>query len=120
MLVKNDDRPSSIAAWECAVGGFNWHYSKDGGVIVISGEVFVTTENGEERRLGRGDVGFFPAGGSCTRRINDRVKGWRPPKGPTALAGYWRASLAQAPPRPRAKRPVIRNVASLDPARMQF
>ena len=100
MLVKNHDRTSSIAVWECAAGGFNWHYSNDGAVVVISGEVFVTTENGEERRLGQGDVGFFPAGSSCTRRINDRVKGWCTPKGPTAPAGYWRASLA-------TKRPVI-------------
>jgi uncharacterized protein len=74
MLVKSHDRTSSITVWECTAGRFNWHYSEEETVVVISGEVFITTEKGEERRLGQGDMGFFPAGSSCTWRINDRVK----------------------------------------------
>jgi mannose-6-phosphate isomerase-like protein (cupin superfamily) len=60
--------------WECTAGRFNWHYSEDETVVVISGEVFITAEKGDETRLGQGDVGFFPAGSSCIWRINDRVK----------------------------------------------
>ena len=60
--------------WECTAGRFNWHYSEDETVVIISGEVFITSDKGEERRLGQGDMGFFPAGSSCTWRINDRVK----------------------------------------------
>ena len=74
VLAKSHDRTSSIMVWECTAGRFNWHYSEDETVVVISGEVFITSEKGEERRLGQGDVGFFPAGSSCTWRINDRVK----------------------------------------------
>jgi hypothetical protein len=33
--------------------------------MVVAGEVFITHENGKERRLGPGDLGFFPAGTSC-------------------------------------------------------
>ena len=74
MLVKSRDRTSSITVWECTAGRFNWHYSEEETVVVISGEVFITTEEGEERRLGQGDIGFFPGGSSCTWRVNDSVK----------------------------------------------
>jgi uncharacterized cupin superfamily protein len=74
LLAKSGDRTSSIMVWECTPGRFNWHYSEDETVVVISGEVYITTENGEERRLGQGDVGFFPAGTSCTWRVTDRIR----------------------------------------------
>jgi len=74
LLAKSRDRTSSIIVWECSAGRFDWHYSEDETVVVIFGEVFITTEKGEERRLGQGDMGFFPAGSSCTWRITDRVK----------------------------------------------
>jgi uncharacterized protein len=74
MLAKSHDRTSSIMVWECTAGRFNWHYSEDETVVIISGEVFITIEKDKEKRLGQGDVGFFPAGSSCTWRINDRVK----------------------------------------------
>ena len=74
LLAKSNDRISSIVVWECTAGRFNWHYSDDETVVVISGEVFITTEKGEVRRLGQGDMGFFPAGSSCTWRVDDRVK----------------------------------------------
>ena len=37
--------------------------------MVVSGEVFITNEKGEEQRLGPGDLGFFPAGSSCVWRV---------------------------------------------------
>jgi uncharacterized cupin superfamily protein len=74
LLAKSHDRTSSIVVWECTAGRFNWHYSEDETVVVLSGEVFITTEKGRERRLGQGDMGFFPAGSSCIWRVNDRIK----------------------------------------------
>src|SRR5215472_6262442 len=74
MLARSRDRTSSIVVWECTAGRFNWHYSVDETVVVVSGEVFITTEQGDEKRLGKGDMGFFPAGSSCIWRVNDRVK----------------------------------------------
>jgi uncharacterized protein len=73
-LAISQDRTSSIMVWECTAGRFKWHFSQDETLIVISGEIFVTTENGEEKRLGLGDVGFFPAGSSCTARVDNHVK----------------------------------------------
>jgi uncharacterized protein len=55
--------PSSvILVWECTAGRFHWHYVKDEVLVVVVGEAFVTNEKGEERRLGPGDLAFFPAG----------------------------------------------------------
>jgi uncharacterized protein len=74
VLARSHDRTSWVVVWECTAGRFNWHYGEDETVVVISGEVFITNKKGEERRLGPGDMGFFPAGSSCTWRVNDRVK----------------------------------------------
>ena len=41
---------------------------------IISGEVFVTNEKGEECRLGPGDVAFFPAGSRSTWRVPVAVR----------------------------------------------
>ena len=84
--------------WECTAGRFDWHYSEDETVVVISGEVFISTEKGEERRLGQGDMGFFPAGSSCIWRVNDRVKKVAVLRKDLPPPRYWLASLAQVPP----------------------
>lgn len=68
-VARSRDRMSQIIVWECTAGLFMWHYNKDESLIVISGEAFATTENGQELRFGPGDVGFFPAGTTCTWRV---------------------------------------------------
>jgi uncharacterized cupin superfamily protein len=52
-LAESHDRTSRTVVWECTAGRFHWHYSEDETVVVISGEVFITSEDGEERRLGQ-------------------------------------------------------------------
>jgi uncharacterized cupin superfamily protein len=74
LLAKSHDRMSSVIAWECTPGRFNWHYAQDESVCIIAGEVFITTANGAERRLGQGDMAFFPAGTSCVWRVTERVR----------------------------------------------
>jgi uncharacterized cupin superfamily protein len=74
ILAKSNDRTAVIMVWECSAGRFNWYYGEDETVVVVSGEVFITTEKSGERRLGQGDVAFFPAGTSCTWRITDHIK----------------------------------------------
>ena len=41
--------------------------------MIVAGEVFITDEK-SERRLGPGDLGFFPAGTSCVWRVPERVR----------------------------------------------
>lgn len=73
VLAKSHDGTSYVVVWECSAGRFEWHYTEDETVTIILGEVFIT-ENGEERRLGLGDMAFFPAGTSCVWRVADRVR----------------------------------------------
>jgi uncharacterized cupin superfamily protein len=73
-LAKSHDFTSYIMVWDCSPGRFNWHYNKDEGLVVVSGEVFITNEKGEERRLGPGDWAFFPAGSSATWRVTSHLR----------------------------------------------
>jgi hypothetical protein len=74
IMAKSKDGTSFIMVWECTPGRFDWHYSEDETVVLVAGEVFIANGNGPERRLGAGDLAFFPAGSSATWRITDRVR----------------------------------------------
>jgi uncharacterized cupin superfamily protein len=73
-VARSHDRTSCTVVWDCTAGRFNWHYSRDETLVVTSGEAFITSESGVERRLGPGDLGFFPAGSSCIWRITGGVR----------------------------------------------
>jgi len=73
VLTSSADGTEYIMVWECTPGIFNWHYVEDETLVVLSGEVFITDKDGE-RRMGPGDMGFFPAGSSCTWRITQVVR----------------------------------------------
>jgi uncharacterized protein len=74
LLARSHDWTSCVVVWECSAGSFRWHYIEDEVVLIVSGEAFMLNENGEERRFGPGDVGFFPAGTSASWRVADRVR----------------------------------------------
>jgi hypothetical protein len=61
-LAVTADGTSTVMAWSCSAGRFTWNYAIDETLHVISGEAFVTDDQGVERRLGPGDMVFFPAG----------------------------------------------------------
>jgi uncharacterized cupin superfamily protein len=73
-VVRSHDWTSHVVVWECTGGTFQWRYRQDEVVVIVSGEVFITTEEGQERRLGPGDLAFFPAGSSSTWRVPERVR----------------------------------------------
>jgi uncharacterized cupin superfamily protein len=73
-VLRSHDLTSDIVIWECSAGRFECQYTQDEAVIVVEGEDFITDETGQERRLGPGDLGFFPVGTSCTWRIPERVR----------------------------------------------
>ncbi len=74
ILSISHDGNSIVWVWECSEGSFVWHYGEDETVYIISGEVFISTETGEERRLGQGDMAFFPGGVSCNWRVTQPIK----------------------------------------------
>ena len=61
-------------AWSCTAGCFTWCYAVDETVHIISGEVFVTDGTGATRRLGPGDMAFFPAASRSTWTISNEVR----------------------------------------------
>lgn len=73
-VVRSHDRTSHIVVWDCTPGSFKWHYGMDEAIVIISGEAFMINDKGEERRFGPGDLGFFPAGTSCTWRITEHLR----------------------------------------------
>jgi hypothetical protein len=68
------DGTASIMAWSCTPGRFTWRYSVDEIIHIISGEIFVTDENGQQRRLGPGDMVFFPAGSVSDWHVTEEVR----------------------------------------------
>jgi len=73
-LLRSRDYTSNIVVWECSAGSFNWHYNQDEMVVIVAGEVFITNEKGEERRLGPCDMAFFPAGTVVKWRVPQCVR----------------------------------------------
>jgi hypothetical protein len=73
-LARSRDGASAVMAWSCTAGRFNWHYSGDETVHIISGEVYITNERDEVCRLGPGDMAFFPAGSRSTWRVPVEVR----------------------------------------------
>jgi uncharacterized cupin superfamily protein len=72
-LARSHDLTSHVMVWDCTAGRFKWHYNKDETLVVLSGEAFITNGS-EERRIGPGDVVFFPAGSSSTWRVPKYIK----------------------------------------------
>ena len=73
-FARSRDRTSHGVVWDCTAGRFNWHYNKDEGLVVITGEAFISYDGGDERRIGPGDIVFFPAGTSATWRVPDYIR----------------------------------------------
>lgn len=73
-LANSADGAALVMAWSCTAGRFNWHYTVDETVHIIKGEVFVTDQNDKVRRLGPGDMAFFPAGSRSTWHVPDYVR----------------------------------------------
>ena len=74
MLARSHDWTSHIVVWECTDGLFKWYYPQDEIMVVISGEAFLIEGEGKERRFGPGDLGYFPAGTSCTWRVPQGIR----------------------------------------------
>jgi uncharacterized cupin superfamily protein len=73
-LAESADGTSSVMAWSCTPGRFEWHYEVDETVHIISGEVLVTDEKGAIHRLGPGDMAFFPAGSHSVWQVTKPVR----------------------------------------------
>jgi uncharacterized protein len=73
-IAASADGTSSIIVWSCTPGRFKWHYTVDEILHIIAGEIFVTDEKGATRRLGSGDMVYFPAGSVSTWHVTKEVR----------------------------------------------
>lgn len=73
-LAQSADGTAAVFAWSCTAGRFIWHYAGDEMAHITAGEAFVTDHDGNERRLGSGDMVFFPAGSRSHWHVPDYVR----------------------------------------------
>lgn len=60
--------------WSKEVSEFPWTYDESETCYFLTGEVVVTPNKGKPVTMGKGDLVTFPAGMSCTWKINQAVK----------------------------------------------
>ena len=73
-LSVSKDRLSDVLLWECTAGQFNWHFVRDEVIFALSGKAYIIQADGTERCMAAGDVIFFPAGTSCSFRVDDHFR----------------------------------------------
>ncbi len=104
-LSRSPDGAAVTVVWETSKGKFRWYFNIDETVDIIDGEVFVTDDKGAERRLGAGDVAYFPAGTWSVWRVPDHLRkiafirhGMAKPVAFLARAWDWAAAWFARPP----------------------
>ena len=60
--------------WTKEESEFPWSYDDPETCYFLEGDVVVTPDGGEPVQMGKGDLVTFPAGMSCTWKINKAVK----------------------------------------------
>lgn len=63
----------SWSIWEKEVSEFPWTYDEPETCYFLAGDVIVTPDGGTPVKMGSGDLVTFPAGMSCTWKINQEV-----------------------------------------------
>ncbi len=73
-IAHTDDGTTRVYVWQTTAARFHWNYDADEIVQILDGEVFVADMTHGERRLGPGDVAFFPAGAETLWRVPDHLR----------------------------------------------
>lgn len=71
---RSGDEMASTAVWDCTAGEFRWFFDWDETVIILEGEVHVTAQDGTQRTLRAGEIGYFAGGTWATWRIDSYVR----------------------------------------------
>ncbi len=74
LLSKSADGTASTLLWDCSEGAFNWFYDTDETIHILEGSVVLSDHKGPTRRIGPGDVVFFPAGSSARWQVEGYVR----------------------------------------------
>lgn len=68
------DGRASTHIWDCTEGSFWWTFGDDETVVILDGQVRVTTEQGEVRTLGQGDIAYFAGGTRALWEVETYVR----------------------------------------------
>src|SRR5207244_5120854 len=74
ILSRSADGTACTIAWDCTAGRFDWYYDFDETIHIQEGAVIVDDGHGPARRLGPGDVAFFPAGSHAIWHVEHYVR----------------------------------------------
>jgi len=74
VLERSSDGLACTILWECTAGKFEWHYDIDETIYIVDGNVIVSDEKTAPRRLGPGDVVFFPNGSRAHWHVESHVR----------------------------------------------
>ena len=70
----SDDRFATTAVWDCTAGSFRWFFGWDETVVILEGDVHVSSDDGTARVLRAGDVAYFRADSWATWRVDSYVR----------------------------------------------
>ena len=73
-LAQSRDRKSCTLIWDCTPGKFVWHYDIDETIHILEGSIVLDDGVSPPRRLGPGDVVFFPAGAVVHWTVETHVR----------------------------------------------
>ena len=68
------DGRASTHIWDCTAGSFWWTFGDEETVVILEGEVRVTTEQGESRTLRQGDIAYFAGGTRALWEVEGYVR----------------------------------------------
>ena len=74
LLAQSRDRKSCTLVWDCTPGKFVWHYDIDETIHILEGSIVLDDGVSPSRRLGPGDVVFFPAGAVVRWTVETHVR----------------------------------------------
>ncbi len=70
----NELRVKDWPIWTKETSEFPWTYDSSETCYFLEGDVVVTTEDGQEVAVGKGDLVTFPSGMSCTWKVRQPVR----------------------------------------------
>lgn len=73
-LSRSRDGTACTLIWDCTPGKFEWHYDTDETIHILEGSVVLEDGTAPARRLGPGDVVFFPAGAVVRWEVETHVR----------------------------------------------
>lgn len=73
-LMRSDDETSFTVVWDCTAGTFDWTYNVDETIHIVEGTIVLSDAGNPPRRLGPGDVVFFPKGSKVRWEVESYVK----------------------------------------------